>query len=293
MGNKETNSFWIRLVQGALIGVVCIIPGASGGVLAVALGLYEPCINAAYGFLRHFRTEGKQDFLFLLPLALGGGAGLIGCSFGLEWLLQHVREPFMYALIGMVLGGLPTFFKEANRRGFRPKYLAATAVAFLVVGGAAMADRIATGGAGLTLNSWSAMLSGAIIVAGTMLPGMSTSFFLMMLGLYEPALNALTHFQLDVMCFVAVGGVIGGGLTLLLIRNMLRRFHGYTYYAMLGCLLATLIMIYPGLTARLAVWDALLLLAGFAATCLLTRIQNKAPCAAPLAVPGQHTEEET
>ncbi|MDO5111647.1 MAG: DUF368 domain-containing protein [Clostridia bacterium] len=292
MGKKTSNSFWLRVLQGTLIGAVCIIPGASGGVLAVALGLYEPCVNALYGFLRHFRTEGKAHFLFLLPLALGGCVGLISCSFGLEWLLQHVREPFMYALIGMVLGGLPTFFQEANQKGFRPKYLVATLIGFVVIGGAAVADRLTTGGTGLVLNSWTAMLSGAIIVAGTMMPGMSTSFFLMMLGLYEPVLNVLTHFQLDVMCFVGIGGVVGGGLMLLLIRNMLRRFHAYTYYGMLGCLLATLIMIYPGFTARLAVWDLLLLLAGFAGTWLLTKIQNKIPCAAPTATPGQHTEEE-
>lgn len=280
MGKEKHNHFLLRVVQGALIGAVCIIPGASGGVLAVALGLYEPCVNAVYGFFRHFRSEGKKNFLFLLPLALGGCTGLLGCSFALEWLLTHVREPFMYALIGMVLGGLPTFFKEANRHGFKRRYLLATLVSFVVIGGAAMADRLTTGGAGLTLNSFSAMLSGAIIVAGTMMPGMSTSFFLMMLGLYEPVLAAITHFRLEVICFVGIGGVLGGGLMLLLIRNMLRRFHSYTYYAMLGCLLATLIMIYPGVTPALAVWDVLLLAAGFACAWLLTKIQNKAPVAA-------------
>lgn len=295
MGKRDNDSFLLRLVQGALIGAVCIIPGASGGVLAVALGLYEPCVNAAYGFFRHFRKEGKTNFLFLLPLALGGGVGLIGCSFGLEWLLQHVHEPFMYALIGMVLGGLPTFFKEANQRGFRRKYLAATLISFVVVGGAALADRLATGGAQATLNSFSAMLSGAIIVAGTMMPGMSTSFFLMMLGLYEPVLAALTHFKLDVIAFVAIGGVIGGGMMLLLIRGMLKRFHGYTYYAMLGCLLATLLMIYPGLTRELAVWDALLLILGFACTWLLTKTRKNTPLTTSALTPDaaeRHTKEE-
>ena len=294
MGKKQSGSFIIRVLQGLLIGAVCIIPGASGGVLAVSLGLYEPCVDAVYGFVRHFRTEGKRSFLFLLPLGLGGLMGLVACSFGLEWLLRHVREPFMYMLIGMVLGGLPSFFQEANQKGFKPRYLIATLVLLLIVGGAAMADRVSTGGTALAMNSFTAMLCGAIIVSGTMMPGMSTSFFLMMLGLYEPMLTALTHFDLPILFFAGVGGVIGGGLMLLLIRNLLKRYHAYTYYGMLGCLLATLVMIYPGFTAKSILWDALLLAAGFFGTWVLTKSSNKTSPVADMLAAGTetHTEEE-
>ena len=226
---KKKKNFLIRILEGLLIGANCIIPGASGGVLAVAMGLYEPCVEAVYAFFRHFKTKGKESFLFLLPLAIGGAAGLLGCSFGLEWLLQHVREPFMYLLIGMVLGGLPCFFREANSKGFKPRYLVASVLAFLVIGAAAMANGKVTGGAGMSLTSWTAMLGGAIIVAGTMIPGMSTSFLLMMLGIYEPLLSALTHFQLTTLAFVGIGGIFGGGLMLLLIRAMFRRYRAYAY----------------------------------------------------------------
>lgn len=265
------------MLEGMLIGANCIIPGASGGVLAVAMGLYEPCVEAAYSFFRHFRTKGKESFLFLLPLGVGGALGLLGCSFGLEWLLQHVREPFMFVLIGMVLGGLPSFFKEANCKGFRARYLFATAVAFILVGAAAMANDKINGGAGMAFSSWSAMLGGAIVVAGTMIPGMSTSFLLMMLGIYEPLLAALTHFQWLTLMLMGLGGVFGGGLMLILVRFMFRRYHGYSYYAMLGLLLVTLIMIFPGITLSMLPLDLALVAGGFAATYFMTKSQEKAP----------------
>ncbi len=278
MSNEGKNKkFLLRVLQGALIGATCIIPGASGGVVAVSMGLYEPCVEAVYAFFRHFKSEGKRQFLFLLPLGLGGVAGLIGCSFALEWLLENIREPFMFALMGMVLGGLPAFFKEANKGGFRPRYLIATALGFFVIGAAALANRWISGGAGMEFSSYSAMLGGAIIVAGTMVPGMSTSFLLMMLGIYEPLLAALTHFKLLTLVFVGIGGVIGGGLMLLFIRRMFRRYHAYSYYTMLGFLLLTLIMVFPGLSIADLVWDMLLFALGFISVYFMTKIEKKDP----------------
>ncbi len=277
MKQAKRNSFILRILQGLLIGAACIIPGASGGVIAVSMGLYEPCVEAVYGFFRHFKTEGKRNLLFLLPLAIGGAAGMLLCSFGIAWLLQNVREPFLFALIGMVLGGLPSFFKEANQGGFKPRYLIATVLGFVLIGAAALAKTRFSGGAGMELTSWSAILGGMIIVAGTMVPGMSTSFLLMMLGIYEPLLYALTHFQLLTLVFIGIGGVIGGGLMLLFIRKMFRRYHGYSYYTMLGFLLVTLCMVFPGIHTDKLPLDLLLFAAGFAAVYVMTKIEKKDP----------------
>ncbi len=274
---KKKSSFILSALEGALIGATCIIPGASGGVVAISLGLYEPCVEAVYGLFRHFRTEGKKHFLFLLPLGIGAAAGLIGCSFVLEWLLQNLREPFMFALIGMVLGGLPSFFKEANKNGFKARYLLATAAGFLLIGAMVFASGKITGGAGMKLTSLSSTLGGAIVVAGTMIPGMSTSFFLMMLGIYEPLLSALTHLDMRVLVFVALGGVIGGGLMLIFIRKMFKRYHGYSYYMMLGFLLVTLIMVFPGISMERLAPDLLLFAAGFTGIYFMTKIEKIDP----------------
>lgn len=270
--------FMLRVLQGFLIGAVGVVPGASGGVIAVSMGLYEPCVEAAYDFLRSFRTKGKASFLFLLPLVIGGSLGLFGCSFGLEWLLDNLYEPFMFTLIGMVLGGLPAFFTEANQGGFKARYLLPAFLGFALILIPGLLEKNITGGVGLPFNIPGAMLSGALIVAGTMLPGMSTSFLLMLLGLYKPTLAALTGLQWGNLFFVGLGGVCGGLLMLSFVRKMFRRFHGYAYYTMLGFLAATVVLIFPGMHDA-PLWDVPLLAAGFVLSWLMTRKSKKDPLA--------------
>lgn len=288
----KRGTFILRWLQGALIGVSCIIPGASGGVLAVSMGLYEPCVEAIYGFFRHFKAEGKRNFLFLLPLALGGAMGLLGCSFVLEWLMENLYEPFMAALIGLVLGGLPSFFREANASegGFRPRYLWAALFGAALIGGVAFMSARLTQSAGLPFNYLTAALSGALIVAGAMLPGMSTSFLLMMLGLYAPALHALTHFQMDYLCFVALGGLLGGTLMLLFVRRMFRRYRGYAYYTMLGFLLGTVVMIFPDITLSRVGYDLLFFALGCAVSLWMAKLPGASPTVAAKAGSGSETE---
>lgn len=265
-----------RVCEGALIGAACIIPGASGGVMALSMGLYAPCVEAVYGFFRHFRSEGKRHFLFLLPLGLGGVLGLLLMSFLLEWLLANWREPFLFLFCGMVAGGVPSLLREANAaEGFRPRRLGLTALGALLLGALAFAQSRVTGGAGLALTPLTAMLGGAVIAAGMLLPGMSTSFLLMVLGIYDALLHALTGFDMAILFFTGLGGLVGGGLMLLLVRRLLRRYYAAACYTMLGFLLASLWMVFPGLSPHLFAADILLAAAGFLLMSLTAKREKK------------------
>ena len=119
----------MRLLKGAIIGIAAILPGASGGVLAVSMGVYRPVIDAVVGFFKAV----KRNALFLLPLGLGGVVGLLATSRLVEWLMANWRMPVMYALIGLVLGGVPSFMKEANQHGFKKRYLFGTAFGIVLI----------------------------------------------------------------------------------------------------------------------------------------------------------------
>lgn len=169
---QKKEAFAAQLLRGAVIGVAGMLPGVSGGVLAVAMGVYRPVLEALNGLFKSFR----RSFLYLMPLGLGGTAGLFLTGWAVEWLLGQFRIGVMWALMGMVLGGLPSLIQEANQRGFKARYLAALLAGGLLIGGTVFLQHHLTGGQKLPFNGWTSLLCGALMGLGTVIPGLTTSF---------------------------------------------------------------------------------------------------------------------
>ena len=131
---KNGGSFWVRMIKGMVIGVAAMLPGASGGVLAVSMGVYKPVIDAVTSIFKSFIKSVK----YLLPLGIGGLMGLFGTGRAVEALLASFKISVMWALIGMVLGGLPSLIKEANQRGFKARYLLGSLLGIAIIGVAIM-----------------------------------------------------------------------------------------------------------------------------------------------------------
>ena len=272
VASKDKNGFFMRLVKGAIIGVTAILPGASGGVLAVAMGVYRPVIDAAVNF---FKTP-KRSIFYLLPLGIGGALGLLLTSRLVEWLMVNHETPVMYLLIGLVAGGVPSLVGEANEKGFKKRYLIAALCGFLLITALALADRLLSGGTTLPFNGWAAALCGALIALGTVIPGISTSFILMYLGIYEPMLGALNSFNIPMLLCAGAGGAVTILLTISIVKRMFDRFHGYAYYAVLGLLFGSILLIFPGVSFSLEQLLCTVLCAiGFMASYLLCKNPDK------------------
>ncbi|NLF80379.1 MAG: DUF368 domain-containing protein, partial [Clostridia bacterium] len=186
---KKSLGFTKRLLAGAAIGLGGILPGVSGAVLAVSFGLYRPMLDA----LANFTHQPRREAAFLLPLALGIGAGLLLGGMVLERIIALWLAPLLFLFIGMICGGLPAFVHEANEGGYYHRYLLAAA------GGAVLATGLLWLGqtgqpldaAPLTLAPLQAMVAGAVIAFGTVVPGISTSFILIYLGWYTAVISAI------------------------------------------------------------------------------------------------------
>ena len=266
--NQRRDGFWMRMLKGAIIGIAAILPGASGGVIAVSLGVYRPVIDAVVGFFHAI----KRNTLFLLPLGIGGVIGLFATSRLVEWLIANWKMPVMYALIGMVLGGVPSFMVEANQHGFKKRYLLGTAFGIALILLFAAGDRLLTDGQAWPFTMWTAALAGVLIALGTVIPGISTSFILMYMGLYEPLLSALNRFDIPVMACVAVGAGATVLATIAFVKRMFDRHHGYAYYTVLGLLAGSIVLIFPGFSwSWIQVLCVALFAGGFAATYFLCR----------------------
>lgn len=256
---KKQNTFLFRVFKGFIIGVAAILPGASGGVLAVAMGIYKPALDAVASIFKTFKASAR----FLLPLGLGAAIGLLSMSRLVEYLMLNFREQTMFALMGLVLGGIPSLVGEANARGFKKRYLFASifGVGFIIL--FALLNNILTQSGHWPFNGWTSMLAGGILAVGTIIPGISTSFLLIHMGLYEPLLAALNDFNILMLLCAAAGVVVVAVALVIFVKRMFEKFYGYAYYAVLGFLIGSIVLVFPGITWGLtALVDMVLLSAG-------------------------------
>ena len=254
-----------RFVAGIVIGIGGIIPGVSGGILAVSMGIYKPMLDAIGCFFKNI----KKNFLFLIPIAIGGAVGVLSMSKLVEITLEKYEMFVMYLFIGLVAGGIPGILKTANSRtGFKPKYLIASICGALFIGALALCERLLINGKSLPFNVWTAILGGGLISVGTVIPGVSTSFILIFLGLYKPMLscfNTFVDFKLIftmlsgdaaardawlnsflMLLFVALGLAVVALALILFVRRLFNKHHEYAHYAVLGFLITSAILIFPG-----------------------------------------------
>ena len=243
---RKTDHFGIRLVKGFVVGIAAMLPGVSGSVLAVSLGVYRAIIDALIDFFsgKHM----KQNFLFLLPLVIGGVVGLLAVSRVLEWLLKNFPMPVMYAFLGMIGGGIPAFLKEAraNTDGFKKKYIIAIVCGAAAVAGLMLLQRTLADGNPWPVNGWTLMLGGAILGFGLMVPGLSTSPLLINVGIYEPMLSVVNTFDIFMGICIAVGLAAMAAGMVILVKKTFERYPGYAYYSVLGFIIGTVIFIFPG-----------------------------------------------
>lgn len=283
---------WQSILAGMMIGICGILPGVSGGILAVSFGLYRPMLDAVAELFKH----PKKSILFLLPIGAGAALGLFLGSVILHSFMSAHYNEIMYLFVGLVIGGIPSFLQEANSGGFKKRWLlftvlgAALACSLILLKnafGAAGTDDLsliksASDAAEIShLNPIQLILTGAVSSVGVIIPGISTSFILMYLGWYRPALAAVANINIIPLLFIGLGGVICTLLLIKAIRWIFSHFRGYAYYTVLGFLLVSVLLvsilfIFPGFALDLIhVLDLALLVFGFFTAYLMGKMMNK------------------
>lgn len=248
-----------NIINGLVIGVANIIPGVSGGTMAVSLGIYDKLIGAVNGL----RKQLKKSLAFLIPIFIGVGLSVVLFSRLMEYLLEKQALPTGLTFIGLIFGGLPMLWKMVKteqKQAGKKHFTIANVLCFLVFFGVAIAlpllkshdseNAVIAIGVG---NSVILFFLG-VIAAGTMvIPGVSGSMILMILGYYYGVLNAINSFldalkAMDIgtmMSYVSLLAPFGIGVLLgivgiaKLIEYLLKRFAVSTYCAVLGLIVAS------------------------------------------------------
>ncbi|MGI6704978.1 MAG: DUF368 domain-containing protein [Clostridia bacterium] len=269
MNRQEVVRFLQRIGAGALIGLGSIIPGVSGGVLAVTMGLYEKILEAITGFFRNPR----RNIIFLLPLGIGAGLGILAFSNVVAWSMANFGEQILFLFIGFVTGGIPSLLRKANSRGFKLRLLLALFLGLvLILMPARLELLVSPQQSNGSINFAMGLICGLILAVGTIVPGMSTSFILMYLGTYEAILRAISKLDIPVLFPMGIGFLLGALAIIKLVAYLFSRHQGYAYYGVLGLLIGSIILVFPGIQVNIvSLLNVLLFICGYGLSYLLEK----------------------
>lgn len=233
---------------GIVIGVANVIPGVSGGTMMVILGVYDPILQALD------RRKIRDQLPFLVVLAAGTLAGILLFSRGITFLIATYPLPVYYAFIGLVLGSIPAIYKRARTKPMRLTniaiFLLAT-VCMIVIDGldegqVAFSTATPVSGSGLPFLAWLVVIS-AVAAIAMILPGISGSLVLLLLGGYEIVMQALSIFDLKILLPVLLGIFLGLFIGLRSVKSMLSHYPNALYSGILGLIIGSVYAIWPGL----------------------------------------------
>ena len=240
----------LLVLKGMIIGIANIIPGVSGGTLMITLGIYEQVIDTISHFFKNF----KKNLKFIIPIAIGMVLSILILSKLISLCLDKYPFPTTLFFIGLIIGGIPLIWKKtsaakkkfSNWLVFLITFAIVVTFAFLKSGDFVIdLNSLTIGGYGVLF------LIGMISAATMVIPGISGSFVLMMLGYYAPIVNTikdLTKFDslghnLTILIPFGLGIVVGIVLVAKLIEYLLHKYPVKTYYGVLGFVLASLVAI--------------------------------------------------
>lgn len=241
-----------NILKGMVIGLANIIPGVSGGTMAVSMGIYDKLIHC----ITHLFKEFKKSVLFLLPIFIGAGLALVALPFVIEKMFSSFPLQTNFLFIGLIIGGLPAIWGKVKGNRIGAGHIIVFLVFFAIVAG--MAALGETEGNSVALDtgvlSMVKLFFVGIIAAATMvIPGVSGSMMLLLMGYYHPILETITYFIRSLIVFDIHG--ITRGLSLLvpagigvvlgifgiakLVEIVFEKYPLYAYSAIIGLIVAS------------------------------------------------------
>ncbi len=249
--------------KGIIVGLGAVAPGLSGSILLVIFGLYQRIVETVSRIFKDF----KKNLLFLVPLALGIGIGIIIFSKLIVIPLNAFEMQTHYAFLGLILGAIPTLFKEVRREGFLKRHYAYSAASF-VIGAIFFILNSGLFPKVTDANFIQSVGLGLAVAAAYLIPGVDSFAILSTFGLYDLWLNSINSFDFSVLLPAAIGLLIGGVAISLIFNKLLSKRYTSTYSVIFGLFLAVILNFVikecpvPGLNAK-GIISVLLLIAGF------------------------------
>jgi len=286
-------------LRGGLIGLAELVPGVSGGTIALVTGVYVRIINSANHVvtatrrlvtgpdrLRSFREElGRVEWSLIIPLMLGMGTAVVTMAGVMESFVSGRPEMSRGLFMGMVAASITVPLLLVDRDDVRNN-TARVRVAVVFILAALSAFILTSQGGGVTIDNPSRVLvfaAAAVAICALVLPGISGSFLLLVLGLYSPTLRAVADLDLGYIAVFAAGAILGLAFFVKGLHWLLHHHNTVTMVAMAGLMLGSLRALWPWQDDTGAVlapdgnwpWVLLLLLVGAVGVLVLVAVDQK------------------
>ncbi len=235
----------INVLKGVVIGVANAIPGVSGGTMMVIMKVFDRLLGAVTLNLKKL----KENFVFLLTIIIGMGIGVILSAKVLNICFENFYVQTQFFFMGVVLGSLPMIYKEATKeKKLEPLHLIPFAIGLGVIIGVTVISMSATNSVitSLTPVTFFYLLMISVVAAAAMImPGLSGSLVLLILGGYQTVINAVDEMNIMVLIPVGIGVILGILLCAKVITLCLKKWQRGTYAVILGLIVGSFYAIWP------------------------------------------------
>lgn len=255
MRRKRDRNFgirWLRdLLCGVLIGAGAILPGVSGGVLAVVFDIYRPFMEV----LTHPREAIPKYWRWFLPIGLGCAIGFLGFAKGIAAAIDVSSTVTTWLFIGLIVGTVPSLFREAGKEGRS----IGSWVSMAVCAGTIFFSLFYVGKVicvTVEPNFWWYNFCGALWGMSLVIPGLTSSSVMMALGLYQPMLEGLARLDFLVLSACLPGMVLTILLLARLVSWFFRKHYSIAFHGIFGIVLASTLVIIP--TSYVGAWEIVL-----------------------------------
>lgn len=263
------NFNWLKIVmKGIWVGSTMTVPGVSGGTMAIVIGIYEDLISSVNGL----RKDARKNIPFILQFVIGAGIGFLLFAKMITGLLERAETNVIvkWLFFGIVLGGIPLLVRKSKIEKLKWNH-----IIYLLVGAGVVcfisllpmetmvADNIS--------RFWMLQIVAGLIVAiALILPGISVTHMLYIMGLYEIVIHRMLAFQFISLLPLMMGIMIGVLFATKLLEERMRRYPDKMYMMIIGFVTASLIKLIPQ-PMKTTVWGAIAISVGFIGMYLISK----------------------
>ena len=242
-------SIFIHIIKGAIMGAANVIPGVSGGTMALVMGIYERLINSINHLnfntlkkifiTRDFKSFAKNtDLFFLISITVGIFVSIFSLSILLEFLFETHKILVLSYFFGLIFASV--FFVGKTIKKYSPLSIFLFLIGFLIAGGMVFISPSSSNSSFFFL-----IISGAIAMCSMILPGLSGSFVLLLLGNYELIICAINDLNFSILVPFGIGAVSGIILFAKLLQFIFKKFRNNTISLLTGFIFGSLIVLWP------------------------------------------------
>ncbi|BAW91367.1 DUF368 domain-containing protein [Staphylococcus capitis] len=257
------NNFkWTNILKGFGMGTSDLIPGVSGGTIALLLGIYDDFISSVSGL---FSKRFWPSFKFLLPILLGMGLAIALLSNLFNYLLSYHEIPTMFFFTGLIIGIIPYLLKTSNfKQTFKTKHYLMILIGIIILviitllnNGDKHSGETLTLSFGLIIKYF---IAGMFASSAMLLPGISGSFMLLVFGAYGTVMFSISELvklnftALPILIIVGLGILTGFMLSSRMIQYFLHHHTTMTFALIIGFIIGSIYAVFPGFPENGLVW---------------------------------------